>query len=300
MTQISAMFDCGLNMSERLDWEFLDTPPAKAWQAAITRFDMEISNPVDTYFCDCDSDAERIWNNIRGQLHNLNITHKALGTNYKKITPAVINAVLSHVMNTFTSAPIADMNLLPLIEELKHIGFWIHNGKDKKVRSNESVFGTIRFNHKTIVEFEESWIDYITHDIQYGHIYATPMYEKRPYSFLSDSNIDDIKTAIVKDEFGLPSFLSAGFEIPFFDEHTAIHGRVVENLIKYKKEIDYLNPKFRYDHAIKTIGLIPVGRLINSNANKRIAFTSSSDAVKGLLGSIKNAKILKKIETYED
>jgi hypothetical protein len=268
------MFRNGENSIHSMQWDILDTPPAKSW---INMLEYSLENPkenplsvTDAVFCKSKEEARDCWNQLRTQLDKLN--HRYTKIPFAGLSKKNCVVLLKELQDSITMGSTKSIDRAyefnDMISKLKKLLFYFDRYVDPSLDGDNegSTFGYIGYSPDPQfgIEFKESWIEYLTFDIEPGTLYAELYYPNAPWTEILQ--LGDIKNAYAKikhKEFGAPNYMSSAFYIPMHPDIAAIETDLIEYFYKHLDAIKHCDPTFDPMRALQVSGKLPIARLRN-------------------------------------
>lgn len=279
MTTLHMMFDRGENIKSSVEWELLDTPPAREWADIYmkSRNEDKITalNLTDVISVPSKEFMEKTWLEIRASLQlfgNRNSKYP-----FVKLNSKIINDIISDLMNASSSGRLSKLtdfsSVNNLLAKLKSLSFYIHEIKDDDgIKGYEKAsFGYISYQPDPLLAapFPKEWDQYLTFDIEPGTVYAGLSYPNSSWlEMLIEPRIETVIENIRSQQYSRPSNISNTCFIPFYPDITRKKADFILFLYENEKRIKSVIPDFNPVTILKETGRIPVAKYNPSITSK--------------------------------
>jgi len=272
---LSIMYNAGDNSKLTLEWEFLDTPPAKSWRNMLEYTMLNPNDPplalTENYFCNTSDEARVIWDELRIELSKF---RSPLGkVPFVKLTETVCDNTIRFLMDLVETGRLGEikktMHINGLIDKTKHLLFYVTRVREplKGTSNSESAFGEIRHypDPHFAIEFKSEWLEYLTMDIVPGTLYAELDYvDLAWHDILRFGEMRNAYSAFKEKRFGPPAHMGSGHIIPFSQDLGGIATDVLSFMHHNRAAIKHIDPDFDPVYAWSCCGRIPIASLRTS------------------------------------
>lgn len=272
MNVLNAMFRNGENSIYSLQWDVLDTPPAQAW---IDMLEYSLANPkenplsvTEAVFCKDEILAKNTWAQLRTSLDKINHRYSRIPFSGLSRKNCIVLLKELHDAVTMGSAKSIDRayQFNEMIDQIKILLFYFDRYVDPSLDGDNqgSTFGYINYtpDPQFGIEFKESWLEYLTFDIQPGTLYAELYYPNAPWTeILQLGEIKNAYAQIKNKEFGAPNYISSAFSVLIHPDIAAIETDLIEYFYQNLDVIKHLDPTFDPMQALKVSGKLPIATL---------------------------------------
>jgi len=300
MTLLNAMFRNGDNSLVNVQWEFLDTPPARSWR---NMFEYVLENPksnplhlTDAVFCQSRDEAKALWDQVRTDLIGFNHIYAKMP--FGKVKAAHCSKLLEELFQMQTNGMLGldrTYVIKGVVDNLKKVMFYLDKVADTEFNNgNEgSAYGQINVipDPHFAIEFKPEWIEYLTMDIEPGTMYAELVYTGQAWHhILQLGQVENAYDAIRTKRFGPPAAMGSGFVVPFNQDVGGVEAELIQYFYNHRGALKHLDSTFDPMYALACSGRLPVAKLKTSLG--AIGYAGYED--------LKRIKSLFKLEAYDD
>ena len=253
-------FSTGANQIERIQWELLDTPPARAWRELLEESykdhdDYELDDTEAT-FCLKDTEAVDYLYQLKGKLKELGIQRDDLNI-YDHFGLTEFLGELFQLFRLEQDSWDRNVLLSDCIDLLKPV-LWY-------ARSVGTGKGQI-YHHPQVIctyDFKDSWYDYMTMETNEGDLYAELIYESAPWHQIGlCENMDAMSDFVTQPNVGQVNFMTSAFSAHWHPDMRKLKRSLDQLLDFYDMSLRASVPEYDAHEAHRRSGRLPVAKLL--------------------------------------
>jgi hypothetical protein len=271
MSTLNVMFRLGENELSNVEWELLDTPPARAWRRMVD-FTNENGKEhplhvVESVFCGSKEEATALWDEVRGHPHVQGTPYGK--ATFRKIKPQACMDLINRLQRLIRNGVLKNVDqsyeVRDLIDKLKRVRFFMDFVHDSEFPNEDSGNGHISFIPDPLagMDFEPSWMQYLTMATEPGTLYADLFYKNMSWHRVIEyDNIEETYEPIKFQRYGPPTLLGSGFYMAMHADMAHKDGEIAKFFFDHYNMIKFLDPDFDPVYALDCCGRIPVAKLL--------------------------------------